>query len=215
MFYLKHGVKSRDMIYLNIRAKVINLKKGDTKMSENKRYRWHVIHDRIRDIPSPIGAEIGVHRGECSAHLLEMHPGLKLYMIDMWSPDTYKGKGDDAATEPYRELYEKGCNWNYNEARNVLLKYEKRAEILKLSSLEAVNMIEDGFLDFAFIDASHAYEDVKADSIAWLPKIKKGGYLIMHDFDNPSFPGVRQAIEEIFSGYILEIDSDYMAVIRV
>ena len=65
-----------------------------------KRYRWHVIHDLIKHIENPVGAEIGVHRGKCSAHLLEMHHGLKLYMIDMWSPNTYAGKGDDAATEP-------------------------------------------------------------------------------------------------------------------
>ena len=71
---------------------------------ETKRFRWHVIHDRIKHIENPVGAEIGVFRGECSGHLLQMHPGLKLYMIDLWSPNAYKGKGDDAATGPYRKI---------------------------------------------------------------------------------------------------------------
>lgn len=194
-----------------------------------KRHRWDVIHDRIKHIENPIGAEIGVHRGECSAHLLELHPGLKLYMIDMWSPNTYAGKGDDAATEPYRELYEKQCEENYKIACDIADKYKMSAYILRGGSLQAVKWIADNHLDFCFIDASHAYEDVKADIIAWLPKIKKSGWMIFHDYDNPSFPGVRQAVEEVFSCDVsdwdlpfniskilgIEIDNDYIAAVRV
>ena len=198
-------------------------------MSENKRYRWHAIYDRIKDIPSPIGAEIGVHRGECSAHLLEMHPGLKLYMIDMWSPDTYAGKGDDAVTEPYRKIYQELAEENRKKAIEAVEKYGDRVTMYGMDSIEATELFPDEMLDFVFIDASHAYEDVKSDIIAWLPKVKKGGWMIFHDFDNPSFPGVRQAVEEVFSCDVsdwdlpfniskilgIEIDSDYMAVVRV
>lgn len=192
-----------------------------------KRYRWHVIHDRIKHIENPIGAEIGVHRGECSGHLLELHPGLKLYMIDMWSPDTYKGKGDDAATEPYRKIYEKECEHNYKMACDIADKYKMSAFILRGGSLEAIRWIADNSLDFCFIDASHAYEDVKADILAWLPKIKPGGYLFCHDYG--LFEGVTKAVDEMFSKIdselsikwktaiynLIETDSDYMAVVRV
>lgn len=192
---------------------------------ENKRFRWHAIYDRIKHIENPIGAEIGVHRGECSGHLLELHPGLKLYMIDMWSPDTYKGKGDDAATEPYRKIYEKQADDNFKIAQDRVNKYN--VCLIKSSSLEAVKLFQDDELDFCFIDASHAYEDVKADILAWLPKIKKGGYLFCHDYG--LFEGVTRAVDEIFSCDIstwdlpfdisrisrVQIDDDYMAVVRV
>ena len=177
----------------------------------DKRYRWHCIIDRIKDIPYPVGAEIGVHRGECSAHLLEMHPGLKLYMIDMWSPDTYKGKGDDAATEPYRKIYEKECEQNYKMACAVADKYKMSAYILRGGSLEAVKWVMDNTLDFCFIDASHAYEDVKADILAWREKVKPGGYLIFHDYR--LFEGVTKAVDEMFDA--VELDSDYIAAVRV
>jgi len=193
---------------------------------ENKRYRWNVIHDRIRDIPNPIGAEIGVHRGECSGHLLELHPGLKLYMIDMWSPDTYAGKGDDAATEPYRELYQDGYFDNRIRALETVEPYKDRAVMYGMASIEAAELFPDDFLDFAFIDASHSYEDVKADILAWLPKIKKSGYIMMHDYG--LFEGVTRAVNEIFGDEIIkfgepelmidaieEIDDDYMAVIKL
>ena len=187
-------------------------------MTHEKRFRWHVIHDRIKHIENPVGAEIGAHRGECSRHLLELHSGLKLYMIDMWSPDTYKGKGDDAATEPYRKIYEKECEQNYKTACAVADKYKMSAYILRGGSLEAVKWVMDNTLDFAFIDASHSYEDVKADILAWLPKIKPGGFIAMHDFG--LFEGVTRAVNELFPSDAkhlnwIELDSDYMAVVRV
>ena len=190
---------------------------------ENKRFRWHVINDHIKHIENPIGAEIGVHRGECSGHLLELHPGLKLYMIDMWSSDTYKGKGDDAVTGPYRELYQKQAEDNFFTARDRVEKLN--AVIYKSSSLEAVSHFQDDMLDFAFIDASHSYEDVKADILAWREKIKPGGYLFLHDYG--LFEGVTRAVNEIFGDEVIkfgepelrldaiEIDDDYMAVIKL
>lgn len=194
---------------------------------ENKRYRWHVIHDRIRDIPNPIGAEIGVHRGECSGHLLEMHLGLKLYMIDMWSPDTYKGKGDDAATGPYRELYQNKAVNNYHDTCNNVSKYGHRAVLMIKDSISASECFGDAELDFCFIDASHSYEDAKSDGIAWIPKIKKGGYIFFHDYG--LFEGVTRAVEDLFLKIdpkstlkwntaiynLIETDDDYMAVIRL
>ena len=193
----------------------------------DKRYRWHVINDHIKHIKNPIGAEIGVHRGECSGHLLELHPGLKLYMIDMWSPDTYNGKGDDAATGPYREIYEKQWENNRRLAYESVKKHECRFTFIQEESLKATEYIQDGFLDFCFIDASHSYEDVKADILAWLPKIKKGGYLFLHDYE--LFEGVTRAVNEIFSCDVsawdlpfdiskiskFKTDSDYMAVIKL
>ena len=196
-------------------------------MSENKRYRWHAIYDRIKDIPNPIGAEIGVHRGECSGHLLELHPGLKLYMIDLWSPNAYKGKGDDAATEPYRKIYEKECEDNRKKAIEVVEPYKDRAVMYGMDSIEATELFPDESLDFCFIDASHDYESVKSDILAWLPKVKPGGYLFLHDYG--LFSGVTKAVDEIFSCDVsawdlpfdiskisrVQVDDDYMAVVRV
>jgi predicted O-methyltransferase YrrM len=36
-------------------------------------------------------------------------------------------------------------------------------------------------IDFLFIDADHSYEAVKADWSLWFPKVKKGGYIALHD----------------------------------
>ena len=44
---------------------------------------------------------------------------------------------------------------------------------VRSSSLESVNLYENRSLDFVFIDASHEYDDVKKDILAWYPKLKK------------------------------------------
>jgi len=68
---------------------------------------------------------------------------------------------------------------------------------VKMASLDAVNLYEDESLDFVFIDASHEYEDVKNDILAWLPKVKKGGVIAGHDYSD-AWPGVVNAVHEVF-----------------
>ena len=80
---------------------------------------------------------------------------------------------------------------------------EKYFSHIKERSLNAVNLFEDNSLDFVFIDASHEYEDVKNDILAWLPKVKRGGILAGHDYyvNQDWFSGVKKAVNEIFSDF--------------
>ena len=50
------------------------------------------------------------------------------------------------------------------------------------NALDFIVLYENNSLDFVLIDASHKYIDVKEDIISWLPKVKKGGYLIGDDY---------------------------------
>jgi predicted O-methyltransferase YrrM len=67
-----------------------------------------------------------------------------------------------------------------------------------MTSLEAAGLYKDNSLDFVLLDASHTYEDVKADIQAWLPKIKSGGILAGDDY-HVSWPGVINAVNEMFT----------------
>ena len=69
-------------------------------------------------------------------------------------------------------------------------------KLIKGHSQDAVKNYEDESIDFCFIDGSHEYEDVKADILAYLPKVKKGGILSGHDYDS-IWAGVIQAVDEI------------------
>ena len=67
---------------------------------------------------------------------------------------------------------------------------------LRMESLDAASEFEDGSLDFVFIDASHDYENVIADIVAWYPKVKEGGVISGHDY--PTWEGVKKAVNEYF-----------------
>lgn len=176
------------------------------------RRKWHCIYDRIKDIPLPAGAEIGVHQGELSRHLLRGHKGLTLYMVDMWSHDTYTGKSEESAKQKYIELYQNECEINLQKTRDATRKYKRRRIIIQGDSVISAETLPDASLDFCFIDADHSYEGVKRDIAAWKPKVKKGGYICGHDY--PRYEGVVKAVNEAF-GARVELDKDHCWFVRL
>lgn len=60
-----------------------------------------------------------------------------------------------------------------------------------------INNYPDEYFDFIYIDASHDYESVKRDIQISLPKIKKGGLIGGHDYEE-TWSGVIEAVNEIF-----------------
>ena len=64
---------------------------------------------------------------------------------------------------------------------------------IRESSPEAAALVPD--VDMVFLDGDHEYEAVVADIAAWLPKTRR--LLCGHDYNNPEFPGVAEAVDEI------------------
>jgi hypothetical protein len=152
----------------------------------------------LDDVKNPRGAEIGVFTGALSQRLLARED-LSLYLVDSWTvtaaDSEYAQSGDFHASlsQAQQDAY-------YEGAREAVRFAAGRHEILRMSSRDAAERIQDGSLDFVFIDADHSYAGCKADIQAWLPKIKPGGFIAGHDYDHPDFPdfGVKRAVDEIF-----------------
>ena len=62
-------------------------------------------------------------------------------------------------------------------------------------SLDALEFVKDGELDFIYIDGDHRYEGVLADLKGWKAKLRAGGVIAGHDW---SFKSVQQALVEVF-----------------
>jgi len=76
-------------------------------------------------------------------------------------------------------------------------------ELICKSSVDASLTFPNGFFDLIYIDASHQYEDVKADILAWMPKLRIGGIIAGHDYDH-FWPGVAKAVNELIPSRSLE-----------
>lgn len=114
---------------------------------------------------------------------------IKFHAVDLW--------------DSYTQI---GMTWKANF--DIFLKniepIKEFINVIKLDSILAAKRFEDKSVDFVFIDGNHQYEYVKADILAWLPKIKEGGVLAGHD---TQFEGVTKAITELLSG--VKIISNY------
>jgi predicted O-methyltransferase YrrM len=51
--------------------------------------------------------------------------------------------------------------------------------------------------DFVFIDGSHERERTIATFNAWMDHVTPGGVIAFHDWENPNYPGVTEAIKEL------------------
>ncbi len=69
-------------------------------------------------------------------------------------------------------------------------------------SIAAAQEFADDSCDAVFIDADHHKPHVLADIAAWLPKVKPGGVLCGHDYDEL---GVFEAVNEALGAHNIEI----------
>lgn len=141
------------------------------------------------------GAEIGVLQALNARHLLHQRPDLTLHLVDPWAPQdpsgSYRASGD------YQSRWTE-VKWDeiHRRALNHVLPYRDRVNILRGLSHEMATQVEDGSLDFVFIDGDHSLEGVQKDLETWFPKLREGGFLCGHDYGSGKKTyGVDQAVE--------------------
>ena len=125
------------------------------------------------------GAEVGVERGEFSAFLCESIPNVKMLCVDPWI--AYSRQSQTREDKIYGQAMQR------LNGRNV--------EIMRMTSLEASQKIENKSLDFVYIDALHEFDPVMMDIILWAPKVRSGGIVSGHDYQVHYGFGVIQAVQ--------------------
>ena len=152
------------------------------------RKRSHWLANMINERGYKTGAELGAATGVTTDYLLRNCPGLKrLIIADIWIPVGTPGHpwSRDDMEDVFRHKFSREID-------------SGRVVIFKGLSWEMAKHVQDGSLDFVFVDANHEKECVKKDVTAWLPKLKVGGLLCGHDLHSE---GVVEAIEELLPGW--------------
>lgn len=144
------------------------------------------LHQLLSPIEEAVTCELGCAEGFFSADILAW--GVKHhYLIDVWESHPEKF-GDIAHVQEWH-------NKNLEATKRRVEKYEGKYTILRGFTTAMAQYIPDGSLDFVNVDADHSYEGVRNDIEAYWPKLRRGGVIAFHDYQNPSY-GVKQAVME-------------------
>jgi hypothetical protein len=117
------------------------------------------------------GAEIGVAEGNYSEVLLKANPQLELHLVDPWHH--YSGN-------PQGKSKEKN-EFAYNETKRKTASYPN-VKIHGVMSMTAVQVFDDGELDFVYIDGHHGFDYVMQDLIEWFKRVRSGGIVAGDDY---------------------------------
>lgn len=91
-----------------------------------------------------------------------------------------------------------------------ILKDVARQEIIGNSRHQAVIDQVKGPFDLLIIDGDHSYEGVKADIDNYLPLLRKGGFLLLHDSILPDW-GVPRMVKELKEGTDVLLVDEYVS----
>jgi hypothetical protein len=205
----KNLIKSKSVKHSNaIELKPLQNVACKSPTSFSPRYESHITawhphreyaYNLVESLQPRLVVELGVHYGDsyftfCQA-CEELELETQLYGIDHW-------QGDKQAGLYGEEVFEEVSS--YNEEF-----YSGKSTLLRMEFEEALPQFEDRSIDLLHIDGSHEYESVKKDFESWLPKLKKGGRILIHDIlvEREDF-GVKKFWEEASLKYNSEIQEE-------
>ena len=165
---------------------------SDEKFGE-KWFNYQDVYKRIvESVPSGGHiVEVGAWKGASTSYLAveAQHKKMRIDVVDTW-----------AGSKEHMEMSEVIGNSVFGTFVDNLRPLINYINPIRTDSVIASKMYDEESLDAVFIDADHRYESVKADILAWMPKIKKGGILSGHDYID-IHNGVIRAVNEILSGF--------------
>jgi predicted O-methyltransferase YrrM len=157
---------------------------------------YDMIARRLKD--GEMAAEIGVWLGRSIIYLAQTCQRLGKY-IRFIAVDNFHGEKD----QPEHKTTVDANGGNIRAAFEANISrcgVAERVQIIEGDSSKSAD-VPDGMLAFAFIDAAHDYDSVRADIAAWLPKVKPGGILAGHDIQHEP---VKRAVHDALGDKVKE-----------
>lgn len=142
-------------------------------------------------------AELGVYRGDFAKYISRAFPDRKIYLFD-----TFEGFSEcDVEIDHSIGNYETGIksgNYCYGDIEKIIKKmYIKQNIVIKKGyfpeSAKDINP-EERFV-FVNIDVDLYQPIYEALNFFW-PRMVVGGYILIHDYSSPKWPGVKMAVQK-------------------
>ncbi|HMK05178.1 MAG TPA: TylF/MycF/NovP-related O-methyltransferase [Ferruginibacter sp.] len=137
-------------------------------------------------------AELGVYKGKFARYINQYFPSRKLYLFD-----TFEGfDKTDIATELQKSFSSGEQDFSNTSVEGVLKQMPFREKcIIKQGYFPAsAEGMEEEFI-FVSIDTD-LYEPIYSGLNYFYPRLMKGGYIFVHDYNNDGYKGAKVAVEK-------------------
>jgi len=137
-------------------------------------------------------AELGVYKGKFARYINTYFPERKLYLFD-----TFEGFDNrDVQTEQQKDFSTGTQNFADTSVEGVLKQMPFPEQCIPVKGFfpESAKDVSDTFV-FVSLDAD-LYEPIYNGLQFFYPKLVKGGYIFIHDFNNDHYRGARKAVEQ-------------------
>lgn len=140
------------------------------------------LKELVRSLPdNPRVVNIGAGRGSSGMAMAESRPDVHITTID---------------------ICQSGPIGSLDSEKNAFsaTSYKVPDEILG-DSKDVGKKWDRGMLDLIFVDGDHSRNGVRGDIEAWMGFVKPSGIIVFHDCDDPGFPEVRKAVDELIAPF--------------
>ncbi len=129
-------------------------------------------YDLVRFMKPDSIVELGTYWGTsyfsfCQA-VKDQDLATEIIAVDTWTGDEHTGSYEENAFETVNKTVDT-CFPDLN------------TRLLRMYFKQALEQIEDNTIDIMHIDGCHNYDAAQEDYTTWLPKLREGGVVLMHD----------------------------------
>ena len=165
-------------------------------------FQWRSAQEEAaRRFPSGSSfVEVGVYIGRSLCSLAEVveQSGKAINVIGI---DTCRGSGPEGYKQKdyHRAMVQQGGGTFAGALHKNIVDcgYGDRIMLIIADSITAAKLFQDESLEWVHLDGRHDYASVKADIDAWLPKVKRGGWLSGDDYDAIKWAEVVKAVNDV------------------
>lgn len=146
-------------------------------------------------------AELGVYKGEFAKYINKAFPDRRFYLFD-----TFEGFDKKDVNFDINNDYSTGTqDFSNTSIEEVLSKmaFRENCVVKKGWFPESLNGLDEEFC-FVSLDAD-LYKPILEGLEYFFPRLSKGGYIFVHDYNNSRYNGAKQAVKEFCSKYLVPI----------
>lgn len=148
------------------------------------------------NVPGAV-AELGVYKGQFAKYINGVFPDRSFYLFD-----TFKGFDQkDVTVETANNFSTGDQDFSDTSETAVLAKmqFPKNCIVKKGWFPESLDGLEDRFC-FVSLDAD-LYQPIYDGLEYFYPRLSRGGYIFIHDFNNKGYEGAKQAVRDFCRKY--------------